>query len=313
MLYNGQYYLQEKSVTDTNKAQEEQRIREGFPNQRLIVLPAAVLDRCMSTPLVSQLHVTHIGSYPLAPHHYVERPEGADQAILFYCLSGKGELQLADQSFKIGRGSAVLIPPNHPHVYFADRKDPWSIFWVHFSGTQVDKVLDLLNVNATSPVIHVPDTVLVVKAFEDVYACLNYNFSEAGLFAMSSKLMNLFSEIRLHRGHAHPRRQAAEDSVMATISFMRKHLDMNISLDELAKQSGQSIPYYCRRFKERTDHPPMTYFLQLKVQKACELLVQTDLSVKEVAEQLGYKDPYYFSRLFKKVQGCPPSQYRDSV
>jgi len=288
-----------------------QRIREGFPNQRLVIMPARVRRRCSSLPLVQQLYVTHIGSYPLAPNHFVERKAGARQAILIYCLSGLGQLQLEDREFKVDKGSAILIPPNHPHVYSADRQDPWSIFWVHFSGTQVSDVSTVLGTNPDAPIVHVPDTRLVLQAFEDVYACLNYNFSDSGLLLMSSKLINLFSMIRLHRKHRHPRRQAAEDSVLSTIKFMRQHLDMNLTLNELAAQSGQSVPYYCRRFKERTDQSPMSYFIHLRLQKACELLVQTDLSVKDVAEELGYKDPYYFSRLFKKIEGCAPSQYRE--
>jgi len=289
----------------------DERIREGFPNQRLVVLPAAVRSRCSNLPLVQQLYVTHIGSYPLAPHHFVEREDGARQAILIYCLSGLGQLQLEDKEFKVDKGSAILIPPNLPHVYCADRQDPWSIFWVHFSGSQVNDVSTVLSATPDDPVVHVPDTRLVLQAFEDVYACLKYNFSDSGLLLMSSKLMNLFSIIRLHRRHRHPRRQAAEDSVLRTIKFMRQHLDVNLTLDDLAAQSGQSIPYYCRRFKERTDQSPMSFFIHLKLQKACELLVQTDLSVKGVAEELGYKDQYYFSRLFKKIQGCAPSQYRE--
>jgi len=290
---------------------KDERIREGFPNQRLVVLPARVRSRCSNLPLVQQLYVTHIGSYPLAPHHFVERKTGTRQAILIYCFSGLGQLQLEDKEFKVDKGSVILIPPNHPHVYFADRQNPWSIFWIHFSGAQMKDVSTVLGVTSDNPIVHVPDTQLLLEAFEDVYACLHYNFSDSGLLSMSSKLMNLVSIIRLHRKHRHPRRQAAEDSVLSTINFMRQHLDMNLTLDDLAAHSGQSVPYYCRRFKERTDQTPMSYFIHLKLQKACELLVQTDLSVKEVAEELGYKDPYYFSRLFKKIQGCAPSQYRE--
>jgi len=300
-----------RSVDQVGQDSTDQRIREGFPNQRLVVLPSGVRNRCSNLPLVKQLYVTHIGSYPLAPHHFVERETGARQAILIYCLSGLGQLQLEDKEFKVDKGSAILIPPNQPHVYFADRQDPWSIFWIHFSGTQVSEVSTALSENPGNPVVHVPDTRLVLQAFEEVYACLNYNYSDSGLLSMSSKLMNLFSIIRLHRRHRHPRRQAAENSVLSTIKFMRQHLDMNLTLDDLAAQSGQSIPYYCRRFKEGTDQSPMSYFIHLKLQKACELLIQTDLSVKDVAEELGYKDPYYFSRLFKKIQGCAPSQYRE--
>ncbi|RKX40274.1 MAG: AraC family transcriptional regulator, partial [Verrucomicrobia bacterium] len=77
--------------------------------------------------------------------------------------------------------------------------------------------------------------------------------------------------------------------------------------------AGQSVSHYSKLFKYRTSQSPMACFLQLKIRKACELLDQTDQSVKAIAEGLGYDDPYYFSRLFKKIQGCSPTHYRDSI
>ncbi|RME70993.1 MAG: AraC family transcriptional regulator, partial [Verrucomicrobia bacterium] len=55
---------------------------------------------------------------------------------------------------------------------------------------------------------------------------------------------------------------------------------------------------------------PLDYFNRLKVQRACELLATTTLSIAEIAEQLGFDDPYYFSRLFRKIMGMAPRVYR---
>jgi AraC-like DNA-binding protein len=55
----------------------------------------------------------------------------------------------------------------------------------------------------------------------------------------------------------------------------------------------------------------MDYFIHLKIQNACKLLYLTDMTVREVSFELGYDDPYYFSRLFKKVMGISPMQYRN--
>ena len=289
------------------------RIKEGFPHQRLIVIPASVLDRCHALPMVGQLHVTHIGAYPSARHHYVERKTGVPQAVLIYCFGGRGTLQLGNATFPVVQGHVAIIPPDMPHIYRSEEADPWSIFWIHFDGLQTTLALQSLGVNVRSPRLYVPDVPMMRQAFEEVYACLNYHYSGAGLLAMTSELMRLLSKIKLH--HSHPRRdrQAVEDRILATIDFMEQHLDMPVSLENLAARAGQSIPYYCKLFKNRTSQSPMAYFIQLKIRKACALLDQTDLSVKEIAEKLGYEDPYYFSRLFKKVQGCPPSAYRETV
>jgi len=66
-------------------------------------------------------------------------------------------------------------------------------------------------------------------------------------------------------------------------------------------------------FRKATGMPPIDYFINLKMQKACQLLDMDESRIKEVAHNLGYEDQYYFSRLFKKYMGISPEQYRTSV
>ncbi|WP_386818141.1 AraC family transcriptional regulator [Luteolibacter algae] len=291
----------------------ETRIREGFPEQRLVVLPANAIERSRILPLVSQLHITHIGSFLTAPHHYVERKDGAPQAILIYCLTGSGSLYLGDDHYTIKPGHVAIIPPHTPHIYHADDKYPWSIFWIHFSGHQIREVLTSFDIDRSGPRLYVPDTHLMRDAFENIYASLNYYFSDAGLLSMTSELMVLFSKIKLHQAHIEPQKQSAQNRMMETLQFMGRHLNMPLTLKDLATHANQSVPYYSKLFKAHHNQSPMTYFIQLKIRKACELLDQTEMNIQEVAHKIGYEDAYYFSRLFKKVQGTSPTSYRENL
>ena len=291
----------------------EKRIKEGFPKQRLVVLPPTVVERCRSMPIVSNLYVTDIGAYASAAHHYVERQHGIAAAVLIYCLSGRGLIEIDNTIQKIHPGQFVIIPPSTPHIYQADQKDPWSICWIHFTGAHTQALSDSLKLTVQNPFLYVPDTRIMRDAFENVYACLNYHYSDAGLLAMTSELLRLFSLAKLHQGFPGAQRQSAENRVVSTLAFMEQHLHMPLTLDEMAAHSGQSLPYFTRLFRQRTNQSPMAYFIQLKIRKACELLDQTDSTIREIASQLGYDDPYYFSRIFKKTQGCSPAAYRQSV
>ena len=250
----------------------ETRVREGFPKQRLVVLPATVVQRCRSMPVVNQLYVTDIGASPLAPRHYVQRRQGLSQAVMIYCLSGRGMLELGGASHVVQQGHVAIIPSNAPHIYRADQEDPWSLFWIHFDGLQTQAVLDSLSVDVGNPLLFVPDTHQMRVAFEDVYACLGYHYSDAGLLAMSGELFRLLGKIKLHQGYRQAHRQSAERRVVESLSFMQRHVDMPLTIDELAARSGQSVSYYSKLFKELTSQSPMAYFIQLKIRKACELL-----------------------------------------
>ncbi|MDZ8119327.1 AraC family transcriptional regulator [Pontiella agarivorans] len=291
---------------------KETHLAEGFPHQRLVIIPANIIQRCKALPLVKHLYITHIGSYPSAPGHYVERTH-THQVIMIYCLKGTGYIEMDHSVFRITKGTTAFIPPGTPHIYRSDEEDPWSIFWIHFTGEQAESALASLKLTARKPTVFVPDTARMRNAFEDIYACLNYHYSDAGLLAMTSGLMRLLSIIKLLYGAPQKEKQAVEDRIMDTIGFMKDHLSMSLSLDALAKQAGLSVPHYSKLFRQRTSQSPMAYFIQLKMRKACELLQETEHAVQEIARQLGYDDPFFFSRQFKKIQGVSPAQYRSQL
>ena len=80
---------------------------------------------------------------------------------------------------------------------------------------------------------------------------------------------------------------------------------------ELAAQVGLSVSHFSSVFKAHLGESPIDYFINLKMQYACHLLTTTKMSIKQVAFCLAYDAPYYFSRLFHKVIGVSPLDYRE--
>ncbi|HEY2580182.1 MAG TPA: AraC family transcriptional regulator [Mucilaginibacter sp.] len=106
------------------------------------------------------------------------------------------------------------------------------------------------------------------------------------------------------------RESEIEHLVDRSILFMTANVHKRLSVDELASEFCYSPSRYTVLFKQKTGLSPMDYFIKIKIQQACQFLVNSDLFVKEIAGKVGYDDPYYFSRIFKKVAGKGPMEYK---
>jgi AraC-like DNA-binding protein len=84
-------------------------------------------------------------------------------------------------------------------------------------------------------------------------------------------------------------------------------------VEEIAKEFHYSSSHYTALFKKKTGLSPIDYFIRMKIYYACQLLTQRELIIKEIADKIGYDDPYYFSRIFKKVTGKSPAQYKSTA
>jgi transcriptional regulator GlxA family with amidase domain len=104
-----------------------------------------------------------------------------------------------------------------------------------------------------------------------------------------------------------------DDLIEASIHYMKENIERQITLQMLAEYTGYSATHFTKLFKQKTGYSPMNYFNLLKMQKACFMLGESNIKINQVSRKLGINDPYSFSRLFTKIVGLPPTDYREHL
>ncbi|MFN0119070.1 MAG: helix-turn-helix transcriptional regulator, partial [Blastocatellia bacterium] len=89
----------------------------------------------------------------------------------------------------------------------------------------------------------------------------------------------------------------------------QQYYQPDLGLDQLARAVGASKSHVSRQFKSETGLTVIEYLHKVRVDAAKRLLL-AGLKVATVAEYVGFSDAYYFSRIFTRLAGCPPSEYR---
>jgi AraC family transcriptional regulator len=97
------------------------------------------------------------------------------------------------------------------------------------------------------------------------------------------------------------------------LELMHARLSEDISLDELAAEAQLSPFHFTRMFKQSVGVPPRVYLTRLRMERACELLEQTDLPVTEIAFKVGYSSNQVLARVFAKHRRMSPTDYRRAV
>ena len=98
--------------------------------------------------------------------------------------------------------------------------------------------------------------------------------------------------------------------VKIILEYFDNNYMKNISLDDIAKNMYLSSVYISKVFKDKTGESPINYLINLRLEKAKDLLIATESPIKSIAQSVGYKDAYYFSKLFKKYYGDSPCKFR---
>lgn len=99
--------------------------------------------------------------------------------------------------------------------------------------------------------------------------------------------------------------------VHKAMAYIREHYTQELTLQMVADHVHISRNYFSVLFKKQTQHNFIDYMIQLRIAKAKELLGDRSAKVYEVAELTGFNDVKYFSKLFKKMTGSTPADYRD--
>jgi AraC-like DNA-binding protein len=212
---------------------------------------------------------------------------------------------------RVEANQALLIRRGVAHVYGAAERAPWSIHWVHFLGDDAACFCNLLR--ADNPVVPVAADLMprLRGLFREACAALSEGFTQEGIICAAQSVRHLLGLLFFGNSSFHPRTKAPRaEGIERTLEFLRERSEDRVTVAEMARRVDLSVTHFARQFRQHTGFAPMDYFIHLKMQRAARLLTLTPLTVKQVAARVGYDDPYYFSRLFRKIMGAPPTEYR---
>lgn len=295
-------------------ASNAMKLRDGFSGERSVVLPKMIADMMKTDPVASALHITDIGHYPAAANHFRSRPEPIGEYVLIYCVAGEGWFELDGRRHEVGPDTYFILPAGRPHAYGASAGNPWTIYWIHFSGILAPHyAADCGIPHTVTPAV---DSRIRCRTdlFEEIFSTLDSGFSlETVRYAMSlfHHYLGTLRYLREYRSASSAGLHTGEiDTVTAIIHYMEENIERPLTLARLAAYSGYSPSRLSAVFKQRTGHAPMAYFNLIKVRHACHLLDTTPMQLNSICHKVGIADPYYFSRMFRKIMGLSPTAYR---
>jgi len=271
------------------------------------IVPHSLVSALQNNDLTRGLYLRAMGYYPNARGHYVNRDEHTDDLVL-YCVGGEGSLSTGGQTYQVAKGDVLLLPRGVPHSYGASSERPWTVYWMHFSGTDAEAFWRHLGCIGRGFATQVGVTARLSGSMESLIKIASRDLLENSLIYGSNLLREILTLLKVMRDKS--QESSSSFSVDAIHAFMHKSLHIDLDLDTLAQTANMSRHAFSRRYKTLTGVSPYRYYLYLKMQRACQLLDATDQTVAQVAEVMGYRDPYYFSRVFRQIIGMPPSQFR---
>ncbi|XCF07825.1 AraC family transcriptional regulator [Tamlana crocina] len=285
-------------------------LKEGFLGQKMIALPKSVIKTIKKNPITKSFYISDLGYYPTAHHHHRTRKKGAKQYIFIYCTKGKGEIRLNDTTTKISPNQFFILPKNAKHEYAADKKDPWSIYWFHFNGNLASKLYNRYASNPTN-LRNIPFSAENIESFDKIFNLFDNNNLEHGLEFANILALNFISSFIYYNAEEQKELDQGDNVINAIREYLLSDLQKNHTLDHISERFNYSKSYLHTKFKKRTGYSIIVFHNLKKVQKACEYLIYTDLSIKEISFKVGFDDPLYFSRIFKKYMGKSPRKYKN--
>ena len=264
-----------------------------------------------SKPLI----VTSCGTYRLytKPKLPTWRPRGRLDFQLLYIAAGKAHFHFDGKEQIVTAGHMVLYRPKEPQKYEYYGEDQTEVYWVHFTGGNVTNILRSYGLTDDKRVFYCGSGLDYQNLFRTMINELQMckeNYAEM----LEMYLRQIFIMLQryfvnsLKTDNAH----VVEEIDKATLYF-NEHYSEDISIDEYAQNNHVSVSWFIRNFKHCTGSTPMQYILSKRIYNAEFLLHNSSYNVTEIAQIVGYDNPLYFSRIFKKIKGLSPSEYRNNI
>lgn len=269
-------------------------------------------NRVLYTPSAfarsSLLHLQEIGTLQaLAPH--TSSRSNLQSYLFFTVLSGSGELVYDGKKYELKKGDMVFIDCRKPYSHTTDL-NLWSLRWCHFYGPTLSFVYEKYVERGGRPTFRPEETAPFLSTLDVLYKLASGSdyIRDMRINEELNRLCTLLMEQSWNPEEATTAPKKL--SVAEVKEYLEQHYAEKITLDDLSKQFFINKYYLTRVFKEQFGQSITAYLTSLRITHAKQLLRFSEKSVEEIGLECGLGQLHYFSRVFKEVEGVPPSIYR---
>ena len=238
------------------------------------------------------------------------RPKGRLDYQLLYVVSGKAHFYFKGKERIVSAGHMVLYQPRQEQKYDYFCEDKPEVYWIHFTGSNVKNILRKYEIPMDDPVFASGASATYAYLFKEIIneiQTCKVGFEEL----ITMYLHQILLLVQRFRQEKNP---AVNSYLQEEMEFARRYINEHynepISIEKYAQSRGMSVSWFQKNFKQFMNHSPTQYILSIRVKNAASLLETTDYSMADIEAIVGYDDPLYFSRLFHKLKGLSPTQYR---
>jgi AraC-like DNA-binding protein len=227
---------------------------------------------------------------------------------LVYTIGGAVTVNNYKKTYNAESGTIVSFSPGEDGELVNNSETPWTHIYIHFTGLRAAKMYKDAKLNSENVAI-LNEPLEIQQIFENiVHASIRQ--SEHSQTICDNYLRILLMRLsELDLGHKlHP--DASKITYLQCRNYINENFSSLTGIGQVAAKFYINKVYLCRLFKQYAAISPMAYILQLKINKAAILLMETDCPIKEISFMMSFSDPYYFSKVFRKIYGVPPATYR---
>ncbi len=259
-------------------------------------------------------NILFFGQENCLPNYFFKGNNVRHNYVIHYIQSGKGVFSLANHhAITLSAGDLFILPKGIPCFYQADGKDPWSYFWIGFSGVKIQSMLIGSDVSNKYYLRNFKKSIAYEsfkKLFDAVHtptSLANDTLIESLIYQFFYRLMTEYPNHSLH--HA---KDYNEQFKLAVNYLEHNFSNNNCSITQLCHQLDISRSYLYTLFKKNMNISPQKFLTQLRMEEAKENLNNNDYSVQQIANNVGYIDEFTFSKAFKRYTGFSPIHYRQN-
>ncbi len=229
---------------------------------------------------------------------------------LIYITKGEGLFESAAAgSLAVTAGTVLLLFPGEKHRYKPRPETGWDEYWVGFRGSMVDQL--------SAQGFLRPEKAWLAVGFDEYLLGIFLEIIEqskkekAGYQPlMAGAVMHLLGRLQAVQQQQYFAGKDVEVIVNKAKLLFKANLHQPVGVEEVARELGVGYSRFRKLFKTYTGIAPNQYHIQLKIQRAKELLLIPEKSVKEIAYELQFESNFFFSKQFKDKTGLTPAEYR---